>query len=93
MCDRSQRYGDNAIDRTFCAIFLHEFLAVQRITYIPNKQKKNIFGKFKYIYSTIEWNYCVSGANILKLRLPVGSEDDGGMVETSPSTSICTPGI
>lgn len=28
MCDRSQRYGDNAIDRTFCAIFLHEFLAV-----------------------------------------------------------------
>ena len=29
MCDRSQRYGDNAMDRTFCAIFLHEFLAVK----------------------------------------------------------------
>ena len=55
--------------------------------------KKNIFGKFKYIYSTIEWNYCVSGANVLIVRLPEGSEDYGEMVETSPSTSICTPGI
>ena len=51
------------------------------------------FGKFKYIYSTIEWNYCVLGANVLIVRLPEGSEDDGEMVETSPSTSICTPGI
>ena len=28
MCNRSQRYGDNAIDRTFCANFRNEFLAV-----------------------------------------------------------------
>ena len=35
MCDRSQRYGDNAIDRTFCAIFLHEFLAVHILLSIP----------------------------------------------------------
>ena len=55
--------------------------------------KQKYFGKFKYIYSTIEWNYCVLGANVLIVRLPEGSEDDGEMVETSPSTSICTPGI
>ena len=29
MCDRSQWYGDNAIDRIFCANFRNEFLAVQ----------------------------------------------------------------